>query len=337
MRKTLLIIAIAFQILVLAFMAGKREYVAATGNVVYLRTAPIDPRDLFRGDYVRLKYEASVVPLAKASPDIAELARKNTVGAAVYAQLAIGEGGLAEVAALSTTPPATGVYLKGRLAQSYRFGMTAPDMAAIEYGIEAYYVQQGKGLEIEKQQGARTTIQTPLEMEVALGGDGTAVIRGYRWSPIGIGLEILEAPRQNDLLGRKSARLRLTLKNTSQKPLALVNLPGFCSIFLTPLSTGQKAKPQENPACAGLAPTDNDVLVLQPGEARYYDIDLAEQQWHVLVNNALVESGTLDWGERFRLVYRPPSSEACALLRDATGIWHGQLPSRAFHGRGNID
>jgi uncharacterized membrane-anchored protein len=337
MRKTLLIIAIAFQILVLAFMAAKREYIAATGTVVFLRTAPIDPRDLFRGDYVRLRYEASVIPIAKASPDLAELVKKNTVGTTVYAQLAIGEGGLAEVTALATTPPATGVYLKGRLAQSWRFGMAAPDTAAVEYGIEAYYVQQGKGLEIEKQQGTRTTMQTPLEMEVAIGGDGTAMIRGYRWSPIGIGLEVLESPRREDIAGRKSAKLRLTLKNTSQKPMALVNLPGFCSISMEPLSAGQKAKPQERPGCAGLVLTDNDVPLLQPEEARFYDIDLAEQQWHVLVNNSPVESGTLDWNERFRLAYRPPSSEACSHLKDGAIIWHGQLPSRAFHGRGNID
>jgi uncharacterized membrane-anchored protein len=337
MKKTLLIVAIAFQVLVLVFMAGKREYIASTGTIVYLRTAPIDPRDLFRGDYVRLKYEASVVPLAQASPDIAEQIKKNAFGGTVYASLAVGEGGLAEVMGLGTAPPPTVPYLKGRLANTWRFGMAGPDMASVEYGIEAYYVQQGKGIEIEKQQGTRTTIQTPLEMEVAVGGDGTAVIRGYRWSPVGIGLEMLEAPRQNDLLGRKSAKLRLTLMNASHKPLAIVNLPNFCSISLVPLSTGQKAKPQENLACAGLAPTDNDVLLLQPGEARYYDIDLAEQQWHVFVNNALVETGTLDWNGRFRLVYRPPSSVASSHLRDAAGIWHGQLPSRAFHGRGNID
>ncbi|HEY6012218.1 MAG TPA: GDYXXLXY domain-containing protein [Nitrospirota bacterium] len=337
MRKTLIIIAIAFQVLVLVFMTGKREYIAATGTVVYLRTAPIDPRDLFRGDYVRLKYEASVVPLVKASPDIAEQIKKNKVGETVYASLAVGESGLAEVTALSTIPPAAGLYLKGRLANSWRFGMAGHDTASIEYGIEAYYVQQGKGLEIEKQQGTRTTIQTPLEMEVAIGGDGTAMIRGYRWSPIGIGLEVLESPRRDDLLGRKSAKLRLTLKNTSQKPLAIVNLPNFCSLFMEPLSAGQKAMPQERPACAGLVPTDNDVLLLQPGEARFYDIDLVEQQWQVLVNSAFVESGPLDWNERFRLVYRPPSSEACSRLREAASIWHGQLPSRAFHGRGNID
>jgi uncharacterized membrane-anchored protein len=336
MKRTLLIVAIVFQVLVLTFMAGKREYIAATGAVVYLRTAPIDPRDLFRGDYVRLRYEASIVPLAATSADIAEQIKKYKFGSTVYAPLAI-EGGLAEVTGLSTTKPEAGLFLKGRLAQAWRFGMALPEAAAVEYGIEAYFVQQGKGVEIEKQQGTRVTIQTPLEMEIAVGSDGTAVIRGHRWSPIGIGLEMTESPGQNDPLSRKSAKLRLTLKNTSEKPLALLNLPAFCSLSLEPVSPGQTAKAPDRPRCSGLTPTDNDVLVLQPEEAGYYDIDLIEQQWQVVKNGILVETGILDWNERFRIVYRPPSAEATSHLKDSALIWHGHLPSRAFHGRGNID
>jgi uncharacterized membrane-anchored protein len=337
MRRTLLIIAIALQVLVLAFIAGKREYIARTGTVVYLRTAPIDPRDLFRGDYVRLRYEASIVPLARASADIAEQVKKYAYGGTVYAVLEQGEGGLAEATGLSTTRPASGIFIKGRLAQAWRFGTAAPETAAVEYGIEAYYVQQGKGLEIEKQQGTRSTIQTPLEMEVALGGDGTAVIRGHRWSPLGIGLEAIESPRADNPQGRRSARLRLMLKNASQKPMAIVNLPAYCSLSLEPLSAGPSVVVPEQMACRGISPTDNDVLVLQPEEIRSYEIDLAGRQWHVLQNGALTETGALPWNERFRLVYCPPSSEATARLKDAALIWHGRLPSRAFHGRGNVD
>jgi uncharacterized membrane-anchored protein len=337
MRRALLIIAIVLQVLALVFIAGKREYIAATGTVVHLRTAPIDPRDLFRGDYVRLRYEASIVPIARTSADVAEQIKKHATGDTVYASLANGEGGLAEVTGLSTIKPESGIFLKGRLAQPWQFGISLPNAAAVEYGIESYYVQQGKGIEFEKLQGTRATIQTPLEMEVAVGGDGTAVIRGYQWSPIGIGLEMIESPRQNDPAGRKSARLRLTLKNTSQKPMALVNLPGFCSLSLDPVSPGLNTKVPDRPQCGSLTLTDNDILVLQPEEARYYDIDLAEQQWQVLRNNGLVETGALEWNERFRIVYRPPSTEASASLKDAALIWHGRLPSRAFHGRGNID
>jgi uncharacterized membrane-anchored protein len=335
MRRTLVIIVVALQVLVLAFMAGNREYISLTGTVVHLRTAPVDPRDLFRGDYVRLRYEASLVPY---SGDGGK-GDRNTLptGSTVYALLAVGEDGIAQVTGLSTQKPDSGLFMKGKVTDSWRFGTAAKGMVAVEYGIEAYYVEQGKGIEIENRVGTRNSMQTPLEMEVALGRDGTAVIRGHRWSPLGMGLEITESVQRNSGQGRKSAKLRLTMKNTSQKPLALVILPEFCSFTLAPLSPGQNARIPDRPGCAAAVPTDNDVVPLQPDEARSYDIDLADTRWQVLKNDVLTETGTLDWSERFRLIYAPPSREAAAHLKDASLVWHGRLLSRAFHGRGSVD
>ena len=116
-----------------------------------------------------------------------------------------------------------------------------------------------------------------------------------------------------------------------------MNLPAYCSLSLELLSAGRSVVVPEQTACRGLLPTDNDVLVLQPEEIRSYEIDLAARQWHVLQNGVLTETGALPWNERFRLVYRPPSDAATARLKDAAIIWHGRLPSRAFHGRGNVD
>lgn len=337
MRRALLITAVVFQVLVLVFMAGKREYIIRTGTAAYFRTAPLDPRDLFRGDYVRLQYEVSAMPYAKAENTIVELIKKNRFGRTVYAPLAVGEGGLAEVSGLVAEKPASGLFLKGRTAVPWRFGILSHEMIAVEYGIEAYYLQEGKGVEVEKQRGTRTTIQTPLEMEVAIGGDGTAVIRGHRWSPIGIGLEAIESPRRDNPQGRKSAKLRFTFKNASGNPLAIVNLPGHCALFLESAGASTAVQVPARPACAGLAPVDDDIIMLQPGEARFYDIDLADPAWYVMQNNTSVETGSLPWNERFRIVYRPPAAAASAMLRNAAFIWHGHLPSRAFHGAGNID
>ena len=59
MRKAFILAAIILQVMVLAYMAGEREYILKNGKLIHLRTAPVDPRDLFRGDYVRLNYEIS--------------------------------------------------------------------------------------------------------------------------------------------------------------------------------------------------------------------------------------------------------------------------------------
>ena len=61
MRAIAILLLIVFQIVVLAYMTGNREYILRYGQIVYLRTAPIDPRDLFRGDFVRLNYELTSV------------------------------------------------------------------------------------------------------------------------------------------------------------------------------------------------------------------------------------------------------------------------------------
>ena len=65
MRKKLIIAAATLQVLVLAYMAGEREWVRQTGQNIFLRTAPIDPRDAMRGDYVRLNYAISSVPSSR--------------------------------------------------------------------------------------------------------------------------------------------------------------------------------------------------------------------------------------------------------------------------------
>ena len=51
MRKAAIITAILAQVLILAWMAGQREWILRTAPRIWLRTAPLDPRDLFRGDY----------------------------------------------------------------------------------------------------------------------------------------------------------------------------------------------------------------------------------------------------------------------------------------------
>ena len=43
MRKIFILLAILFQFLVLAFMAGEREVILRNGTIIHLRTAPIDP------------------------------------------------------------------------------------------------------------------------------------------------------------------------------------------------------------------------------------------------------------------------------------------------------
>jgi uncharacterized membrane-anchored protein len=301
MRRVLVIIVIACQVLVLAFMAGKREYIAVSGRTVHLRTAPIDPRDMFRGDYVKLRYDLSTVPYSKADPDVVEQFKTNRTGTEVYAALREGEDGLAELAYLSLNRP------QGLFA-AYNDQIASGGGLPVVYGIESYFVEQGKGLVMERMRGSRNTVQIPMEMELAVAGDGTAVLQGHRWSRLGLGIEMLTSRQTGTVPRKKSAQFRITFKNNTEKPLALVNMPGYC-----------------------------DVVTLEPDATGFVEIDLSDPDWLVNFQGKAQEPGELQWQERFRIVYQPPDAAACAHLREANLVWHGRMSTAAFHGRGNID
>ena len=98
MRKLFIILTIISQIALLTVMAGQREIVLHNGKTVHIQTTPVDPRDYFRGDFVRLSYEISMVHEDKFRDGLTELKDDNKVnGKMVYAVLNINDGGLAEM------------------------------------------------------------------------------------------------------------------------------------------------------------------------------------------------------------------------------------------------
>jgi uncharacterized membrane-anchored protein len=336
MRRLFILAAVFLQMLVLVLMAGEREHILANGRLIHLRTAPIDPRDLLRGDYVRLNYEISRI-----GADRIEGAGKETPlkkGTPVYVVLKEGSNGLYDLGHARLQKPNDGIFLKGRTLYPHHTLQTGQPLW-MAYGIEAYFVEQGAGVEIEKRRGDRAGMQVPLEMEIAVSHDGTAVIRGYRWSPLGIGLQMMRSPGNNQRASGTpdSAAVRLTLANASDKPLAIVNRPNACSFSLEPVPWAKRRWAPANNPCRSGPPTDSDVVVLSPGEEKSIDIDFAGDRWRVKADGEAVQIGALEWSEQFRLVYRPPEAEECRHLEQYDLIWHGYLASRAFHGRGQVD
>ena len=187
MRNLFIVGSVLLQLFALLYMAGLREVIIHTGKTVFLRTAPVDPSDPFRGDYVSLKYEISEIPLKNfKGPLSSDRSTK------YYTVLKKGEDDLFELDYCAAgRPEGAAVFIKGR--NEYRwFNPAIQKYLPLKYGIEKYFVQQKKGLDIEKRAGRGNDIHVPLEVEVALGGDGTAVAKGYRWGQLGIGLEITE-------------------------------------------------------------------------------------------------------------------------------------------------
>jgi len=129
-----------------------KERTLATGEEVVLQTVPVDPRDLFRGDYVNLRYTISTVLT------YADFA----VGDRVYVSLA-KQGDIWDAKAALASPP-DGLYIKGRVSQVQQSAL------AVEYGIESYFVPEGSGYIIEQ--------AGDVKVRVAVDSSGNAVIKG---------------------------------------------------------------------------------------------------------------------------------------------------------------
>lgn len=157
-ERVLLILAVTFQLGVLGVMIAQSGWTHLTGDTVLFRVIPVDPRDMFRGDYVILSYEFSRI-----TPMGADLYAKESAGREIYVTLAEDSDGRHWSATSATFErPASGRFIKGKIVGP----------GNIEFGIESFFVQEGKGKEYEEARTARR-----LSAEVALTADGVARLK----------------------------------------------------------------------------------------------------------------------------------------------------------------
>ncbi|WP_108650642.1 GDYXXLXY domain-containing protein [Dongshaea marina] len=140
-----ILLAITFQLLVLIGMVLQAALPLWTGSPIEVKTIPVDPRSLFRGNYARLGYEFSRIPRSAFS-NPAALHK----GALVYVLLSKGADGLYQFSTASVTQPSRGIFLRGRVEQA-RFFRNKQGYVRIRYGIEAYFAPKQKALALEKQ------------------------------------------------------------------------------------------------------------------------------------------------------------------------------------------
>jgi uncharacterized membrane-anchored protein len=167
-RGGALALVAALQLGVLGWMVADRVRLLKTGREIVLPIVPVDPRDLFKGDYVRLGYPVSTLPAATLG-DI-----KFKQDAVVYVTIEPQGDGDWKVAAVGTRYPtsvgATQAVLRGRIDA---FGFNPNVSQRARYGLERYYVPEGKGLALEK-----LAREKKLAAIVAVDSAGNAAIKG---------------------------------------------------------------------------------------------------------------------------------------------------------------
>ncbi|HLO13003.1 MAG TPA: GDYXXLXY domain-containing protein [Pseudoneobacillus sp.] len=145
-------ICLLIPLLVLVSMLIKPVSTKMYGEEVVLATIPIDPRDLFYGDYVLLDLEIEEIDAKLIEPSLLEKLEKGEFYGEipVYVSLRKGEGGIYEAASLSKQKPKD-LFIKGKMSPYFEENSLHIKSVRVDYGIDRFYVEEGTGLKLEEQ------------------------------------------------------------------------------------------------------------------------------------------------------------------------------------------
>jgi uncharacterized membrane-anchored protein len=153
-RHTFFLSALLGLILFLGGFILWQERIVLLGTEMVLATRPVDPRDLFRGEYVILRYE--IERDEKVLETLGTLENET----ALYLKLEADADGIARVVEVNTAPDmSSGVWLKGIVTGNQ-----------VQFpSLEQYFVPEGAGLPIER-------IGAALRVRVAVWGGEARVV-----------------------------------------------------------------------------------------------------------------------------------------------------------------
>jgi uncharacterized membrane-anchored protein len=155
----------------------QRAGILRTGQEARLEVVPVDPRDLFRGDYVVLDYRIGTVNVPL------DVTTAFTRGQQVFVTLRPDANNMSRAVAISAERPAvTGddIVISGFVISpstcmlsdtGARDCKLATRAVGVRYGLESYFVPQGEGKKIEQ------TARGRLEVVAAVAPSGQAAIK----------------------------------------------------------------------------------------------------------------------------------------------------------------
>ncbi len=151
-----LAIVVGVQVLILLSVLGFKQYTIWTGETVVLAVAPVDPRDLIRGDYMTVQYDISTL-----DPD--KLAGDEYPSDRVYVELRESEGGTWDAVAIHDGRERSfddTVLLKGDMKyRSFRNG----DELTVDYGIEEIFIPEGSGSQLPFGDGHTVAVEVKVD------------------------------------------------------------------------------------------------------------------------------------------------------------------------------
>ncbi len=163
-------VVVAGQIGVLGWMVWDRVHLLSSGREIVLEVVPVDPRSLFRGDYVVLNYDISRVETPRGKKRLHR-------GSLIFSTLQKTKDGKWKLTAAGPERPESvgpdQVVLKGRVRFASRVARRGSNVATVNYGIESFFIPEGTGRELEKLVG-----QKKLAALIAVDESGNAALKG---------------------------------------------------------------------------------------------------------------------------------------------------------------
>jgi len=148
-------ISLLIPLLVLSSMLIKPVNTMVNGKQITLATIPVDPRDLFYGDYVILDLEIEEIDISLLEASMKKKLEQSAYdqNLTVYVSLKKEDNGIYQAVSVSEDKP-DGLFVKGKMSpyiidNSWDEESVSKQTVSIEYGINRFYVEEGTGLELE--------------------------------------------------------------------------------------------------------------------------------------------------------------------------------------------
>jgi uncharacterized membrane-anchored protein len=171
----LLVLVAVVQSAALFKIVYDRDRLLKSGREIAVAVQPLDPRDLFRGDYVTLGYDFTNVQVPSTTdPDDAS---QFPPGSDAFVTLTQGSDNRWTVGKVTSAFPKvvapSDVVLKARVKSAWRQQDKSATLLNVRYGIESYFVPEGTGRTLEGK-----VREHAIQALLAVGSDGTAALKG---------------------------------------------------------------------------------------------------------------------------------------------------------------
>lgn len=150
-KKVGFVIALAIPLIILLILTAKPLWTLTSGEDISLLTVPVDPRDLFYGDYVTLRYEIEEVPKEKLTKNLLTKLETDTAynRVEVYGKL-VQEGEIFTLEELTDEKPTNALYLTGNVYNYPYVNEEGIDVFDVNFNLNRFFVPENMGTELEE-------------------------------------------------------------------------------------------------------------------------------------------------------------------------------------------